>query len=232
VIAGRSARSALRTGRGPRPLGDREATGGDDGSRSPAPVPASRYGSGDASPNGLEELLDVPGDQVARIRRGAVVAGAAVQVVAAAVHGDEGVGTGAALEAVGAGPGDEPVGAGTADQLVGAGIAGEGVVAEAAFEAVGGGVATDGVVAGAADDVLDVGADVVLLAGLAVVGGTVESDLEVAPPAALGDEVGAGTADDAVGALTGQQLVVARAAVEQVVIAGGVTDRGDDDRRT
>ena len=67
------------------------------------------------------------------------------------------------------------VDAGAADQLVAGAAAGvEHVVAVAAGEHVGAVVAGQRVVAGAAEQALDVGADVVDLGGLAVVGRAVE----------------------------------------------------------
>src|SRR5207247_11039918 len=102
---------------------------------------------------------------------------------------------------------------------VGAGQAAGRARAGAAGEAVGGRGADDRVAAATTDDVLDIGPHVVALVGFAVVGHAVEGDLHRGAPPGVADRVGAGPANENIGAVTDahEQHVVAFITVNGVV---------------
>src|SRR5439155_1512001 len=112
------------------------------------------------------------------------------------------VGPVAAAERVGAAP---PV------EAVGAAAAGERVAAVPAAQDVGGSAADQAVVAGPAGDVLDVGAHVVVLAGLAVAGAVVERHGDGGAPRAVVGGVRPCAAAEPVGTRPRDHRVVSRA---------------------
>ena len=89
------------------------------------------------------------------------------------------------------------------------------IVASGAVDDVGRAVAGQGVVPASAAQALDVGADVVEFAGLAVVGAVADRDRQRRGPWVVG-EIGAAVALQGVGAGAALQCVVGRAALQRV----------------